>query len=91
MDLIPPPAGVRGDAEGVGAIPTLPPLGSSSDGRAFPIAVALPGGVSNEVRSGPVNITPCRCLGDVDRRPEDGFGVNKPGEPERGGESVIDN
>ena len=87
MDLIPPPAGVRGDAEGVGTI--LPPLGSSSDGRPFPTAV--PGGVSNEVRSELVNSTPCRCLGDVVRSPEDCFGVNNPGEPERGGESVIDN
>ena len=89
MDLIPPPTGVRGGTEGVGAIPILPPLGSSRDGRPFP--TALPGGVSNEVRSELVNSTPCRCLGDVDRSPEVGFGVNKPGEPERGGESVIDN
>lgn len=89
MDLIPPPAGARGDAEGVGVIPILPPLGSSSDGRPFP--TALPGGVSNEVRSELVNSTPCRCLGDVDRSPEDCLGVDKPGEPERGGESVMDN
>jgi hypothetical protein len=89
VDLIPPPpAGVRGDAEGVGAMPIFPPLGSSSDGRPFPTALA--GGVLNVVRSEPVNNIPCRCLGDADRSPEDCFGVYKPGEPERGGESVND-
>ena len=89
MDRIPPPAGVRGDTEGVGVIPIFPPLGSSSDGR--PLPTALVGGVSNEVRSELVNSIPCLCLGDADRSPEDCFGVNKPGEPERGGESVNDN
>ena len=89
MDLIPLPAGVRGDAEGVGAMPIFPPFGSSSDGLPFPTALA--GGVSNEVRSEPVNSIPCRCLGDADRNLEDCFGVYKPGEPERGGEFVIDN